>query len=58
MQLQEALLNVHPYNQLLLAIIISSLLTILCKNLCYFQAGGKQSEPFYHSSMFQLLLRC
>jgi hypothetical protein len=25
LQLQEALLNVHPYNQLLLAVIISSL---------------------------------
>ena len=33
-----------------LAVIISSLTIILCKHLCYFQAGDKQSEPFFHLS--------
>ena len=45
----EALLNVRPYIQFF-AVIISSLLTILFKDLCYYQVGGKQSELFYHLS--------
>jgi hypothetical protein len=42
----EALLNVDPYIQVLLAVILVHYPTFLCKHLFYFQAGGKQLEPF------------
>ena len=43
-----------------LTVIISSLTTILCKHLCYFQACGKQSEPFsiFHILVLTTVLDC
>ena len=37
---------------------ISSLITILCKHMCYFQAGDKQSDFLLPSFIFQFLLWC
>ena len=38
--LQEALLSVRPYIRFLLIAALVHYLTILCKHMCYFQAGG------------------
>ena len=47
--MQEALLSVRPYIRFLLTAALVHSLTILCKHLYYFQAGGKQSDFLFHS---------
>ena len=60
LHLQEALQSVRPYIQFLLIAVLVHQLTILCKHLCYFQAGGKQSDfPFlsiFHLSVLTMVL--
>ena len=41
---------VHPYVQSFQQLFLVNQLIILSKHLSYFQACGKQSEPFYHLS--------
>ena len=53
LHLQEALLSVRPYIRFFINSRIGSLI-ILCKHLCYFQAGGKQSDFLCPSSIFHL----
>ena len=51
LHLQEALLSMRPYIRFLLTAALVHYLTILCKHLYYFQAGGKQSD--FHFFIFQ-----
>ena len=39
----------RPYIRFLLIAALVHQLNILCKHLCYFQVGGKQSDSLFHS---------